>query len=126
MSWIAQCGAASVVLNVMSTCPVPCDFVLTVTHEDSQGTAMTASPVRVIRGSSRFSCDGCTGSARAVKYLAAGRLLPRRQATYKYGSKDLMNAVEGPCRRRGISCTDFGVAGCSILELGKLILFKCD
>jgi len=41
--------------------------------------------------------------------------------TYRHGTDDLLRAVEGPCKRRGIRCTDAGGGGPR-----ELLIFKCD
>jgi len=51
--------------------------------------------------------------------------------TYGNSSNDLLNAVQGPCRRRGIQCTDVTQGGqpeeaaASCPQIRKRILFKC-
>ena len=38
-----------------------------------------------------------------------------RQAAYRIGSRDLLDAVRGLCRRHGLRCTDVGGTGQHIL-----------
>ena len=79
------------------------------------------------------SASGCTAAALASCVLDArshklNRLTSRascgaayvfqqREAIYKLGGNELLNAVQGPCQQRGIRCTD--VNGTS-----QLILFE--
>ena len=56
-----------------------------------------------------------------AKMYAAGGPPRMSQATYRNGSDDLLRAVEDPCRRRGIRCTDAAGNG-----LRELLVFKCE
>ena len=49
-----------------------------------------------------------------TRYTGGGQPL-ERQAAYRIGSKDLLDAVQGLCKRHGLRCTDVEGTGQHIL-----------
>jgi len=55
----------------------------------------------------------------------------KERVTYSNSSNDLLQAVQGPCQRRGIQCTDVTEGGqpkeaaAPDQFIGKRILFRC-
>ena len=52
-----------------------------------------------------------THAEEILALCAAEDVWMEREAPYKIGTKDLLDAVKGPCQERGICCTDVNGTG---------------
>ena len=82
-------------------------------------------PLHVISGRVTSWDRASAGSANqwqeVTRTRAAGVPPVTRTVTYQHGTDHLLRAVEGPCERRGIRCTDATGDGPR-----ELLIFKCE
>ncbi len=132
-TWIAQCSAAAVRLQLTADAEADDDddddadqdeddgdfFLLAVcTPCEQYGEARQDAPncpknecLQLCRPGECCRSWVSFTQAEVRKLCAAEDVFMEREAPYKLGSKDLLDAVKGPCQERGIRCTDVNGTG---------------
>ena len=130
--WIAECGAAAVRLVLGAASEDGFELMWNVSGASSQYTSLnemqqTFSRVIALGASCRLSgfhaivgslCWLFGADHASMPHVADGEDAdPDSLAAYKTGSRQPLNAVQGPCQQRGIRCTD-------VNGDGELLLFE--
>ena len=101
VGFLTKCGTTEVLLDLKQSPELSSLIKLKVDHLGARRAMMpTHSNKDCARPALRHRCHVLT------TYGAAGGRPQMCQAGYKLGSRELLDAVDGPCQQQGIRCTD--------------------